>query len=191
MAVLALALSSCSSKAERWLTPAPAPELAALEVKLDAPFSLAQQRGRVLLVSFGYTSCLSVCPLTLTKMHDVLSEVSELECLYVSVDPERDTPQHFREFLGDFDPRIRGLALEEARLSKTLEAWNVVATRRAPEVRRYVGRTIDPQRDYSIDHTASLWLIDGLGQLRVRFSPSATPEEIASAAQKLLDETAK
>jgi protein SCO1/2 len=188
---LALTAFGCANSGERWLSPAPAGPLPAIAVRSGAPVDLAQARGKVVLLTFGYTSCADICPTTLALMRRVLEQLGEradhVLAWYASIDPERDTPERFREFLTPFDPRIEGLAISAAQLPSVLQAYGVVARRRAPTLRRYVGRSIDPERDYSYDHTAALWLIDPQGRLRLRCSQQVPAARLAHDVEELLD----
>lgn len=188
---LALALLGCANAGEQWLEPAPAAPLPAVAVRSGAPVDLASARGKVVLLTFGYTSCSDICPTTLALLRRVLERLGthadRVLAWYASIDPERDTPQHFREFLAPFDPRIEGLAIATGQLPAVLKAYGVVARRRAPSLRRYVGRSVDPGTDYSFDHTAALWLIDAQGRLRVRCSQQVSAERLVRAVEELLD----
>jgi protein SCO1/2 len=188
---LALLALSCTNAGERWLDPAPAAPISALGVRSGTSLDLARAHGKVVLLSFGYTSCTDICPTTLALMRRVLdqlgSRADRVLAWYASFDPERDTPERFREFLAPFDPRIEGLAISSAQLPAVLNAYGVVARRRAPSLRRYVGRSIDPNTDYSFDHTAALWLIDPQGRLRLRCSQEVSAARIAHSVEELLD----
>jgi len=168
----------------------PAPEIEGRAVKAGSDFQLSHQRGKVVMLAFGYTSCSSICPLTLNTMGGVYRALgpaaNALEALYVSVDPGRDTPDRMRSFLGDFDSRIEGLVLQPPALSSVLEAYGVATEKRPPEVKRYVGRPVDPSKDYAIQHSASVWLVDPSGRLRLRYGSEATAAEIAKGVRQLL-----
>jgi protein SCO1/2 len=191
--LVAMLTSSCQREAagEHWLTPAPAAPISALAVRTGATIDLDRASGKVVLLSFGYTSCSDICPTTLALMRRVLEDLGpraeRVLAWYASIDPERDTAEHFRQFLAPFDPRIEGLAIPAGELPGVLSAYGVVARRRAPSLRRYVGRSIDPNTDYSFDHTAALWLIDAQGQLRLRCSQDVAAAQLAHSIAELLD----
>lgn len=197
-ALLALSfLPACRAERpqEQWTDSAPAPELRGVGIRREGPLSVRDLHGRVVLLAFGYTSCTEICPLTLTKFHDVLRELkgdaSRVAPLYTSVDPERDSPDHFRAFLKEFDPRIEGLFIDRAALNSALAGYQVVAQKQPPPVRRYVSKdAVDPNADYAIDHTSTIFVIDAAGRLRIRYSFKAPPETIAAGVRKLLAESA-
>jgi protein SCO1/2 len=192
LVLLGLALlGSCRGSAERTaLEPAEAPPLSGLEVTRGGTFALSAVRGKVVLLAFGFTSCLGVCPQTLARMHTVYERLGpdavRLQALYVSVDPERDQPEHFKRFLADFDPRIFGLFVPRDALGQVLAGFDLVADKRPAELRKYPGRTVDQKVDYSLEHTTSIWLIDRRGNLRLRYTTAATADDIAADVRTLL-----
>lgn len=131
------------------------------------PFSIGDMRGGRLtdrdligkpsLLFFGFTHCPDVCPTTLTEISDWFERLGdtgrELTAYFVTVDPERDTPAFLREYLAAFDDRIVGLVGDENETRRIAEAWRV-HYRRVP---------LDG-RNYTMDHTASVFMIDRKGQ---------------------------
>lgn len=131
------------------------------------PFSIGDMRGgRVTerdlvgqpsLLFFGFTHCPDVCPTTLTDISDWFDRLGdagkELTAYLVTVDPERDTPAFLREYLAAFDDRIVGLVGDENETRRIAEAWRV-HYRRVP---------LDGG-NYTMDHTASVFMIDRKGQ---------------------------
>lgn len=193
--VTLLLLAGCDDEVppvESWLPPVAAPAMRGIAVRSGDSFRLDDQRGKVLLVAFGYTSCADVCPLTLRTFGSVARRLERSAAvflpLYVSVDPQRDTPGRFRAHLEPFHPRIEGLFIEDDELPAVLDRWGITARRRAADLRAYVGRDIDPTTFYSMDHTASLWLIDAEGRLRVRYAYGAGADIIAASAERLIRE---
>lgn len=195
LVLLAVALASCQSAAaqhESRMTPEPAPEIGALAVRSGQPTSLRAQRGKVVLLSFGYSSCADICPLTLATVGKVLARLGAaagaLRVFYVTVDPARDSAARLREFLRDFDPRIEGLVIPDRELRAVLTRWHVQATRRPASLRSYTRAGMDPEKDYSIEHTAALWLVDRRGRMRFRYSHDATADELQRGVVELLHE---
>ncbi len=174
--------------------PEPAPEIAGLSVTRGAPFSLRQERGKVVLLSFGYTSCLELCPDTFSAAKRVLNKLggaaSGLRFAYVTVDPERDRPEPFAQFIASVDPRFEGVYLEGAALAPVLAAYGVTVRKRLPTPDGYANRSRDPARFYSMDHTSGFWLIDREGRLRVRYAHDASDAELLEGAHRLLSEPA-
>jgi protein SCO1/2 len=192
--LFAAALGGCqrADTGETWEREPVSPELSGWAVVRDAELSLEELRGSVVLVAFGYTSCTDICPTTLSRFRAVLRELGDqgvhLRPLYVSVDPERDTPQRVRSFLTVYDPRIEGLVVPADQLPRALEGFGAVAERQPAPVSRYMrgGSVEDAQSDYAIDHTTTLYVIDPAGRLRIRYSTRASRELIGAGILALL-----
>ncbi len=112
--------------------------------------------GRPSLMFFGFTYCPDVCPTTLTDISGWLDtlgeEAKDLAVYFISVDPERDTPEQLRDYLSAFDGRIMGLVGTPAETARIADAWRVVYKK-------------VPQGDsYVIDHTATVYMVDKSGQ---------------------------
>jgi protein SCO1/2 len=131
----------------------------------------ADLRGTPFLVFFGYTHCPDVCPLTLTKISHVLKELgpeAHLKVLYVTVDPERDTPDRMADYAGEFDPRVIGLSGDRAEVDAMLAAYRVYA-RKVPT----------PSGDYSMDHSAVIYLMDREGKFLRSVNLDRPPDQAA------------
>jgi len=136
----------------------------------DGPVSLSDLRGKVVLIFFGYTFCPDVCPTTLQEMSAVLDlmgkKADQVQPVFVSVDPDRDTPERLKAYLNNLDGRILGITGETALIDEIVTQYGVF----------YQKRTISESGNYLIDHTATSYLIDPEGYLRVVY-PYATPAE--------------
>jgi len=134
----------------------------------DGPVSLSDLRGKVVLIFFGYTFCPDVCPTTLQEMSAVLDlmgkKADQVQPVFVSVDPDRDTPERLKAYLNNLDGRILGITGETALIDEIVTQYGVF----------YQKRTISESGNYLIDHTATSYLIDPEGYLRVVY-PYATP----------------
>ena len=156
--VLAFGLALVSVAA--WLTfsgpGAPPPS------SIGAPFRLmgsdgknvsdADLKGQPVVMFFGYTHCPDVCPTTLFEVSELfrkLGEGAKVRGVFVSVDPERDTPEILKDYLGSFDKRIIGLSGDRAALEPMLKAYRVYA-RKNPAA----------NGEYSMDHSAIVYLMD-------------------------------
>jgi protein SCO1/2 len=183
---LALVLSAgCSPGAVElhgrpYQAPAPAPGFA-IPSNAGSTFDLANQRGRIVLLYFGYTFCPDVCPATLAELRQIFIEDPSLMdsavVAMVTVDPERDTLPHLREYLARFNPQFIGLRAEGEELDSLLDAYGVFAER-------------DPESDpeyYLVTHTARLFLIDSQGLLRTSYAFGTPIEEIKADLQVLLE----
>lgn len=136
-------------------------------------FRLSELRGDVVLVFFGYTSCPDVCPTTMAQLRLALSELKEqdverVKVVFVTVDPERDTPERVQEYVDQFNPAFIGLSGTKQELEKTWTEYGVY--REIAEQQSAAG--------YVVNHTARVNLIDQQGNLRVSFSFDTPVEDI-------------
>jgi protein SCO1/2 len=133
-------------------------------------FQLSQVRGKVVALFFGYTSCPDVCPTTMAELKQALEKLGtrseQVQVLFVTVDPQRDTPERVQEYVDHFNPSFIGLSGSEPDLAKVWNEYGVF--------RQVVDGT--SAAGYLVDHTARVTLIDQQGNLRVSF-PFDTPVE--------------
>jgi protein SCO1/2 len=128
-----------------------------VEAKSQRRFSDHELRGAPAAMFFGFTHCPDVCPMALsvaTRWLKALGpDARRLHFVFVTVDPERDTPEHVAQYLQSFDPRIIGLTGTRAQIDAVLERYRIVAEKNA-----------SPSGDgYSYDHTALIQLFDARG----------------------------
>jgi protein SCO1 len=146
-----------------------APEIA-LTRAAGTDFHLSEMRGKIVALFFGYTSCPDVCPTTMAELDQALGELGErsdqVQVLFVTVDPQRDTPERVQEYVDHFNPNFIGLSGSESELA---EVWNDYGV-----FRQVVDST--SAAGYLVDHTARVTLIDQQGNLRISF-PFDTPVE--------------
>lgn len=147
----------------------PAPDFA-LPATGGAEFRLSGARGKVVLLTFGYTNCPDVCPTVLAELAQVRArlggEAGRVQVLYVSVDPERDTTARLRAYVQVFDTTFLGLTGSTAELEPVWKAYGVsIARREIPGA---------GPRAYGVHHTASVYVVDTEGRLRV-MAPFGTP----------------
>jgi protein SCO1 len=145
-----------------------------LEDQSSKPVSEQDMKGRPYLVFFGYTHCPDVCPATLFEISEVMKalghDADRVGALFITVDPERDTPAVLKDYLSNFDPHLRGLTGDPAAVAAALKAYRVYAKKVPTE-----------GGDYTMDHTAVVYLMDKSGRFVSPFNPKQTPE--AGAAQ--------
>jgi protein SCO1/2 len=163
--------------------PRPAPEFA-LPSTGGAEFRLSRQLGKVIVLTFGYTSCPDICPTVLAELAQVRerlgSAARRVQVVYVSVDPERDTPARLRAYTEQFDKTFLGLTGPADQLAPVWKAYGVSV------VRRELPGTKPPM--YLIHHSASVFLIDPVGRLRV-MAPFGTPvDDVLHDIRTLLEE---
>lgn len=132
---------------------------------LDAagrPFTQRELLGAPTLVFFGFTHCPDVCPTTLLKLAQVLRQaaVPQLRVLFVSVDPQRDTPALLAQYVHAFDPRFEGATGEPAQIAALAQRFGVA-----------VSRVELPGGDYTMDHSAVVFLLDAQARRVAIFTP--------------------
>ena len=163
---------------------APAPSSASI----GGPFQLTAQNGqqvseqdllgRPFLIFFGYTHCPDVCHTTLFEMSEILRALgpqAKIGGLFVTVDPERDSPETLKEYLSNFDARIIGLTGPRPQLEPMLREYRIYA-KRAP----------GNAEDYAVDHTTVVYLMDKNGRFVSTFNVSRKPYEAARDLEKYL-----
>jgi len=144
----------------------------------DRTVTDADVRGAPFLVFFGYTHCPDVCPTTLFQMSEIfrtLGPDAKIKGLFITVDPERDTPDLVKTYAGNFDPRIIGLSGDRAAIDKVLAEYRVYA-RKAPGA----------NGDYTMDHSAVIYLMDRDGKFLRAFNMERPPEKAAAELRALL-----
>lgn len=145
-------------------------------------FSLTQLgEEQIALVSFGYTYCPDVCPMTLSVKRQALADLSpsqrqKVVPVMVTVDPERDTLERLEQYLAFFDEGLIGARGDEAALKDVMSRYGVISRRvEAP----------DSAIEYTIDHSSALYLVDRDGDILQRVLYSSTPQALSAA---LVDE---
>jgi protein SCO1 len=144
----------------------------------NATFTNADMLGKPYLVFFGYTHCPDICHTTLFEMSEVLRALgpgANIGALFVTVDPERDTPQTLKDYLSSFDSRIVGLTGAHAALDPMLKEYRIYA-KRAP----------GDNRDYGVDHTSIVYLMDKNNRFVGAFNVSRKPAEAARELERYL-----
>jgi protein SCO1/2 len=149
--------------------------LAALSDSKGQPMSESRLKGRYRLVSFGFTSCPDVCPTMLLGVRQALEKLGDdakdLTPIFVSVDPERDTPERIGTYVAAFDPRIVGLTGSPEALQQLARNYRMI----------YAKRPLGEGREnYTIDHTALIYLIDPQQRIRALVPAGAGPEAVAA-----------
>lgn len=132
----------------------------------------ASLEGEPSLVFFGYTHCPDVCPTTLadmSKMLDALGKDKKAQGVFITVDPERDTSAVLKDYLSNFDPRIKGLTGSPEAIAAVEKAYRV-----------YAKKVPIAGADYSMDHTAIIYLMDKSGRFVNAFNLSQSPQNAAA-----------
>ncbi|MGE0394439.1 MAG: SCO family protein [Vicinamibacterales bacterium] len=146
------------------------------------PFDSASLRGDVVLVFFGYSSCPDACPTTLSKLARATARLepgdrAHVKTLYVSVDPDRDTPAVLKTDLENFDLDALGLTGTKAEIDRVVQLFGASYT---------VVPLPDSAAKYSIMHTTLVYALDGQGRVRTWFPYEATVDEIEAGLRRML-----
>lgn len=161
------------------------------EVQLGGPLDLVHHSGRRFgeaelvgkyrLVYFGYTYCPDMCPLGLLTMSEALDRLppelaQKVQPIFVSVDPERDTPAVLADYVASFHPRLIGLTGTVAEIEAVKKAWRVYA-RKSEEKRG---------EDYLVDHSTFTYLMGPDGRYLAHFGHGTSPEQMAERIRAIL-----
>ena len=139
-------------------------------------------RGRFQLITFGYTFCPDICPTTLVDMAETLKLLGEdaqrVQAIFISVDPDRDTPQQLATYTDFFDKRIIGLTGSPALIQAAARNFKV----------RYekVSKENQDPRNYAVDHSAGLYLLGPEGAFIKKFAYATPADSMASEIRQLL-----
>jgi len=176
--LIALALASCH-KAQ--LPVLPVGGDFALTDYNGQHFELSSLRGKAVLVFFGYTSCPDVCPTTLSKLASVYtqlgSDAKRVKTLYVSVDPQRDTPAVLKEDLGSFDVDALGLTGTKPEIDKVVAQFGASYE---------IIPTPESAMKYTVAHSTTLYALDPNGRTRILFPYEASVDEIVKGLRAIL-----
>ncbi|KQP80446.1 SCO family protein [Methylobacterium sp. Leaf117] len=156
---------------------------------VGGPFTLTNQdgqrvterdyAGRTHLVFFGFTHCPDVCPTTLQQIGDVLQALGpkgkDTRALFIAVDPERDTPEALKTYLASFDPRIVGLTGLPEEVNAAVKAY-----------RAYVRKVPTKDGDYTMEHTALVYVMNGQNRFLNALNLARPPQEAAAELAKML-----
>lgn len=139
-------------------------------------------QGRAVAVFFGFTQCPDVCPTTLTEMARVKqllgNDGGKLQVIFITVDPERDTPQVLQAYMRNFDPQFLALAPSEQQLAEVTKEFKIY-------FKKVEGKT---PTAYSMDHSAGTYIFDPRGRARLYARYGLKPEALASDVRTLLME---
>ncbi len=145
--------------------------------------TLADYRGKAVVLFFGYTQCPDVCPTTLSMLAEAMKQLGpdadRVQALFVTVDPDRDTAELLKQYVPAFDPRFVGLRGDAAQTEAVAKEFRII-------FQKVPGRTPET---YTVDHSAGLFLFDPAGRLRVYEGHGQPPETLVHDLRALLRET--
>lgn len=155
---------------------------------IGGPFALIDHNGKAIthrdlegkptLIFFGFTHCPDVCPTTLmeiSKVFELLGPQAKVAALFMSVDPERDTPALLKEYVSNFDSRIVGVTGPRESVDAALKTFRVFAR-----------KTKGEGESYSVDHSSLVYLMDKQGRFATAFNLQQSPEQAARALRPYL-----
>lgn len=144
--------------------------------------NLAEFKGKVVVVFFGYTHCPDVCPITMAELKEAKrllgKDGGKVQGIFITLDPARDTPEVLRQYVPAFDPSFIGLVGDEAQTAQT-----------AKDFRVYYATTPGAQKgSYSVDHTAASFVFDKAGRIRLYTRYNQGADKLAADLRQLLAE---
>ncbi len=184
LALSTLMLAACQGNTEKFVNT----DVTGLEYAKDfalsdhngKPRTLADFKGKAVVMFFGYTQCPDVCPTTMAEMANVMKELGpqadKVQVLFVTVDPARDTPQILSQYVPAFDKRFLGLYGDEAATAKVAKEFKVF-------YQKVPGKT---PGSYTMDHTAGSYVFDPQGHIRLFVKHGQGAEPIVHDLKLLL-----
>jgi len=147
----------------------------------NGPVDSKSWRGKVVLIYFGYTTCPDICPASMAAWAQALKALSpdergRVRLLMVSVDPERDTLEHLRDYAAFFHPELIGATASPEEIATLAKAFGA----------GYIRQATAADGSYAVDHTASTYVVDPAGKLAAVLEFGASSDKIASAIRSLL-----
>ncbi|WP_408379140.1 SCO family protein [Paraburkholderia megapolitana] len=179
-------LTGCSREAEPWKLTDVTGHLPDLSFSLTGddgkPATGDTFKGRTSLVYFGYTHCPDVCPETMARLMQVLTQLGpdaqQVRILFVTVDPARDTPKALHEYLGAFDAQhARGLTGSDRQIESMAQRYRVA----------YQMEKRDPNGDYEVTHSSAVYIFDAEGHARLLATDQDSPDVIAHDVRRIID----
>lgn len=146
----------------------------------DTSFRLSDQKGKIVLIFFGYTTCPDICPATLGEFKQVSDrlgrDAEEVRFVFITVDPERDTPERISQYVHNFDPAFIGVTGTESDLEPVWKNYGVY---------RAISKQ-DSAVGYLVDHSTRAYLVDPDGNLRLTYSFGTPVDDILQDVRYLI-----
>jgi len=144
-------------------------------------FDLASEKGKVVVLTFGYTACPNICPTNLARMARMLkslgAQAQDVDVVFISFDPERDTIDHLKKYVGFFDGRVIGATGTQSEIAAVAKRYGVVYQRQQ-----------DDSGNYAFDHSDYIYLLDTEGRVRKLYDSQVESAEMATDVKALLRE---
>jgi protein SCO1 len=144
-------------------------------------FHLAEQRGKVVLIFFGFTNCPDICPTTLADFKQVYQrlgkDADKVDFVYITVDPDRDTPQEIADYAARFEPSFYGLSGTEQQLKPVWKSYGVY---------RKLDKQSPTDTSYEVEHSTQVYAIDPSGNLRLTFAYGTPVDDILQDVRHLI-----
>ena len=184
LAALALLLASCAPHGPEFessdVTGSSFGRDFALHDPAGNPRSLADFRGKAVVVFFGYTQCPDVCPTTLATLAEAMKtlgkDADRVQVLFITVDPDRDTPELLSKYVPAFDPRFLGLRGDAEETARTAKEFRIL----------YQKQPGTSPGSYTMDHSAGTFIFDPQGRLRLYVALAQGPDVFAHDIRELL-----
>jgi protein SCO1/2 len=151
----------------------------------EGKIRLADLRGKIVLLYFGYTHCPDICPTSMTTLQQAVvmlpkAERDRVVVLFISVDPKRDTPQHLKNYAGYFGKHFLGLTAEQIYLDDLAGRYGA---------QYHLVSSADKSQSYAVEHSSAIHVVDTSGRLRAIFRHTIHPHKLAAGIHYLLTRT--
>jgi protein SCO1/2 len=159
--------------------PRAAPDFS-LSASTGQTFTLSQHKNKIIILGFGFTHCPQICPTTLAKLARVYKQLehpTDVQVVYITVDPERDSVERLSEYMNYFNSQFIGLTGDPDLLEKLRKDYGIIAAKK-----------IHNNGNYDVHHSSYLYLIDRQGLLRALVPYGKSEEEIVHDVRILLKE---
>lgn len=142
-------------------------------------FHIDDLEGTIAVLFFGYVNCPDICPMTLAEMKNVLTELEqqadELSFVFITVDPERDTPERLAEYIPAFSDKFYGIYVTDEEIDAVKKGYGIYGE-------------VNAENPYFVDHTGGVYIVDKQGQLRLLYGQNPLAEMMTPDIQYLLSQ---
>jgi protein SCO1 len=184
LAALLLLVAACGSQGPSFSMQDVSGLLPRLDFRLTdqdgRPVTASDYRGKVVLLYFGYTHCPDACPTTLTTLSEAMRrlgpDAAKVRVLFVTVDPQRDTAEVMRRYVGFFGPQFVGLRGDDDALTALSKRYRIAYHREPPDRNGY----------YAVDHSSAVFVFDASGRARLLAREGDNPRTIAQDLERLV-----